>query len=245
MSGLSNWTTATVAAVGLVVGVGLGLPGLRKIVQHFSSLDSSPRTLLLSYELVLAALGACLALLVGGLVGASSPGLFSLGKLTASVSPVPLLGLGTRPGVTWQSELVTFAPVVTAVTAAFVYLGVRAHFSTQQAYTLLPWILLFAALNAAGEEWIYRVALLRATTGVLDLNAASLVSGAVFGVAHFWGMPGGVWGCFAAALLGFILCRVTVETGGIATAWSLHFVQDVVIFAGMLGATQPGASSAG
>lgn len=245
MSSGTGWTVNIVAAFGLVLVVGLCLPGLRGILRLLWTFRLSSLEQLVVYELVLAAFGAGLALLVGGLVSASSPGLFSLGKLAASVSPVPLLGLGTRSGVTWQSELVTLGPIVTAVTAAFVYLGVRAHFSPQQAYTALPWILLFAALNAAGEEWVYRVALLRATSSVLDLNTASLVSAAVFGVAHFWGTPGGVWGCCASAFLGFILCRVTLETGGIATAWALHFVQDVVIFAGMLGATQPSLRSPG
>jgi len=80
------------------------------------------------------------------------------------------------------------------------------------------------------------VALLRAAESVVSVPAACVLSAVVFGVAHFGGIPGGPAGALAACVLGFVLARATHETNGVATAWFVHFLQDVVIFAGWLGA---------
>ena len=197
---------------------------------------------LLGYELTLAAFALTLALIVAVLVPGHTPGPFSLGSLNAPVTPVRWLGLGSG-GVTWRSEIASLTFVITAVTATFVYLAVRSSFSSERALASAHWILLFAALNAAGEEWLYRVALLRASHGVLSGPLVCALSAAVFGIAHLGGMPGGLTGSLAAGILGYVLARVTLDTSGIATAWLVHFLQDIVIFTALLG-TAPLTSAA-
>lgn len=56
-----------------------------------------------------------------------------------------------------------------------------------------------------------------------------LVSAAIFGVAHYRGVPFGVPGVFLAGVLGFVLAKSVYETGGFFWAWTIHFVQDVII----------------
>jgi membrane protease YdiL (CAAX protease family) len=235
MSIVGSWNAGAGVALFSVIAVGLALPGLRYALDSVGLGGGSLIQQLLVYEVVLAGVGLCVALIVTRLLPGTSPGAFSAGALDVGVSPVRFLGLG-GDGITWRREIVSLTLAISVVTTIFVYLANRNGFSWHQALGLAPWILLFAALNAAGEEWIYRVALLRGAGGVLSLDAASLLSAAVFGVAHFGGMPGGPFGALAAALLGFILSRATLETGGVATAWVVHFIQDVVIFAGWLGA---------
>lgn len=33
-----------------------------------------------------------------------------------------------------------------------------------------------------------------------------------------------------AGVLGYVLCKATLETTGLGIAWVIHFVQDVIIF---------------
>jgi hypothetical protein len=238
-------TTSAVSsglALSLLVGLGLALPALPGLLTSPGVASSSLVTRLLVYELALTGLGLAAALGARAFLAGTSPGAFSLGSLDAPVTPLRLLGLGTSAGASWRSEIVGMTFAVSAVTSLFVYFANRATFSWQQAFERAPWILLFAALNAAGEEWLYRVALLRAGEGVTSPELSCLLSAAVFGIAHLRGMPGGIGGAFAAGLLGFVLSRATLETHGIATAWSVHFLQDVLIFGGWLGAA-PGAAS--
>jgi membrane protease YdiL (CAAX protease family) len=44
------------------------------------------------------------------------------------------------------------------------------------------------------------------------------------------GYPNGVIGVLMAATLGYILSKATYETQGLGIAWSIHFVQDAIIF---------------
>lgn len=236
-------TAVTGSALALLIIIGLALPALPGRVGALTEPGANLITRLLAYEITLFGIGLCAALALCALVPGTSPGPFSLGTLDAPVSRVPVLGLGTSEGATWRHEIVTMTLVITAVTTIFVWLASRTHFSWQRAFDHVPWILLFAALNAAGEEWFYRVALLRDARPVVSLELACLVSAIVFGLAHVGGRPGGIGGVIAAALLGFVLSRATLETDGIATAWVVHFLQDVVIFAGWLG-TAPTLSGA-
>jgi membrane protease YdiL (CAAX protease family) len=61
-----------------------------------------------------------------------------------------------------------------------------------------------------------------------------LISAGIFGVAHYWGNPGGLLGILAAVFLGWVLSKSILETKGIFWAWLIHFQQDVIIFSVIL-----------
>jgi membrane protease YdiL (CAAX protease family) len=98
--------------------------------------------------------------------------------------------------------------------------------------SLLPMVLLLAALNAFSEEAIYRSAFL-GTLGSLPRSQAVLLSATFFGIAHYYGVPYGLLGVLMAGLLGWLLAKAMVETHSFFWPWFIHFLQDVLIFAMM------------
>jgi hypothetical protein len=70
--------------------------------------------------------------------------------------------------------------------------------------------------------------------GVLSVPIIILISGAVFGIPHYFGTPSGIIGVLMAGFLGWLLALSLVETQGLLLAWSIHFVQDVVIITSMI-----------
>jgi hypothetical protein len=54
-----------------------------------------------------------------------------------------------------------------------------------------------------------------------------------FGIGHYFGVPYGVIGVVMATFLGWILGKAMLETRGLFWSWSIHFVQDVLIFSFM------------
>ena len=62
----------------------------------------------------------------------------------------------------------------------------------------------------------------------------AIFSGLWFGVPHYFGTPGKIPGVLMAGFLGWIAAISILETGGIAVAWAIHFVQDVPIITMLL-----------
>lgn len=140
--------------------------------------------------------------------------------------------LGVEAGEPWRSIVRNFAILAGLITAAVVVLqnangvpGWSSHLLVALALAL-P----FAAVNAAVEEGIVRIALLEVTIDALGAARAAWLSGALFGAVHYFGVPGGLPGVAMAGFLGFVLARSVIETRGALGAWLVHFVQDVVIF---------------
>lgn len=141
--------------------------------------------------------------------------------------------LGVHAGEPWSVVGRNFALIATAVTAVVVWLQVAR--GQEGLLAALPMSLLlalpFAAANAATEEGLVRLALLEGTVDVLGAPRAAMLSGAVFGTVHYFGVPGGAPGLVLAGFLGYVLARSVTETNGVGWAWFIHFLQDVVIFA--------------
>lgn len=95
---------------------------------------------------------------------------------------------------------------------------------------LLPFILLFALTNAIVEEAIFRFSLVATLAGHVDPRTIALLSGAIFGAIHFFGVPGGPVGVALAGFLGWLLTKSIIETRGVQWALTIHFLQDAVIF---------------
>ncbi len=159
---------------------------------------------------------------------------FRLGQIDAPVTPVKAIGLNPGPDETWLQVGRNFALIITAVTAVFIYFqAIKGNSIVTEHLRFLPWILVLAASNAFVEEMITRFAVVSSLDGLIPPNAVYLVSAAIFGGVHFYGTPGGILGVLLAGFLGWFAAKSIGETRGVFWAWLIHFLQDVVIFAGL------------
>ena len=94
----------------------------------------------------------------------------------------------------------------------------------------LPLILLFALVNSFCEGVLFRSAILGTLKSVFPKKYVVIIAALFFGIAHYYGAPGGVLGVFMSILLGWFMCRSMYETNGFLSSWIIHFMQDVVIF---------------
>jgi membrane protease YdiL (CAAX protease family) len=91
-------------------------------------------------------------------------------------------------------------------------------------------ILVLAAMNAFGEEAMYRGGLLAPLIPAVGTRHAILLTAAFFGIGHYYGVPNGIVGVAMSTLLGWFLGKCMVETKGFFWPWFIHFLQDVMIF---------------
>ena len=88
-------------------------------------------------------------------------------------------------------------------------------------------------MNAFSEEMAYHAALLAPLYNAVGHSHALLLSAALFGLWHYYGVPYGVIGMIMAGILGWLLGKSMLETKGLFWAWFIHFWQDVAIFSFM------------
>ncbi|MFN8631353.1 MAG: CPBP family intramembrane glutamic endopeptidase [Chloroflexota bacterium] len=154
------------------------------------------------------------------------------GDLSAPAQPVAWMGIG--PGATWMRVGPVLAVAISGGTLAFLVLsGSPSGGMLGVVIATLPAILFAAAMNAINEEVGYKASILSSLEGPLDRRDALRMTAAYFGIAHFYGVPYGIIGVALAWFLGWVLARSMLETRGIAWAWFIHFLQDVLIFAFM------------
>jgi membrane protease YdiL (CAAX protease family) len=152
------------------------------------------------------------------------------GDLRAPIEPIRWLGIGKGKSwinVGWVIALVAgvvvFFPTVLAVKPT------GTDFA--RALPLLPGVLLFAAVNAFGEEVYFCLSFLSTLNSVIAKGHVLLISAAFFGLAHWlYGSPGGLVGFLMTGFLAWLLGKSILETRGMAWAWFIHFVPDVVVF---------------
>jgi len=91
--------------------------------------------------------------------------------------------------------------------------------------------LVFALINAALEESIYRGIVMHALDAAVGAGMLSLVLQAiVFGLIHINGVPGGWLGVGMATIYGLMLGLVRRRAQGMLAPFVAHVVADVVIF---------------
>jgi membrane protease YdiL (CAAX protease family) len=106
---------------------------------------------------------------------------------------------------------------------------------------LMPFILLFAASNAFGEELSYRATLLSGLEHPLGPRQALALSALYFGLAHFYGVPYGVIGVLLSTFMGWLLGKAMLENRGFFWPWLIHVCLDVVVFSFIaIGTVTPG-----
>jgi len=154
---------------------------------------------------------------------------FALGEVQATAAPIPHF---IDQPLSWGRLGWISALCITLGTLAFLLAFGQAPLDRMaQILPLLPFVLLFAALNAFSEETLYRGALLAPLHTAVGSTHALLLTAALFGLWHFYGVPYGVIGVIMSGLLGWYLGKSMLETRGLFWAWFIHFWQDVAIFA--------------
>ena len=162
--------------------------------------------------------------------------LFGPGDLDAAVEPVPWLGLNPGPDERWRQVGRDIGVVVTGVTAVVIFLQVvrGGEFRASRLLSHAHWILGFALVNSFVEEMICRQSLVAPLFDLIAPRHLYLLSGAIFGGFHYFGTPGGPAGVVLAGFLGWFLAKSLVEMRGLFFVWTIHFLQDVVIFGAQL-----------
>lgn len=151
------------------------------------------------------------------------------GHLRARIEPVPLLGF-PKPDP-WPSFGLQWAIYIAAALAVVSYLGLRPNGATMlKVVPILPAILFYAALNAFNEEVTFRVPMLATLEFVGGSRQALWMSAYFFGIAHYFGTPGGIGGGVASVFMGWILGKGMIETRGLFWSWWIHFLSDIAIF---------------
>lgn len=171
------------------------------------------------------------------LVTGSWPTLLGRGKPSAPSRAVRLLGVAE--GESWRRVGTTFVVIVSAVTAT--YLGLTYWSTGLAAVPPTGWLFAIglaiplSVSNAFIEELITRwtVAEGFGTVGALA-RYAPWASALIFGGVHYFGVPAGIVGSIMAGFLAWFSTRSIQDTGGIWWAWSIHFVQDILIFSVLL-----------
>jgi len=183
----------------------------------------------LKYQLITLALALLVLLISYALSPQSFKRFFRIGDLNAPAVPLKWLGIG--PGERWGKVGGSFAIIVSLVTAAFIYFSLAAGQTLDPAnLRYLPFIFILAAINAFVEESITRFSVVVSLDGIVKPTAIFWASALIFGIPHFFGVPGGIPGSLMAGFLGWLLAKSIVETEGVFWAWLIHFLQDVIIF---------------
>ncbi len=136
---------------------------------------------------------------------------------------------GTRP--TWRRLGIFWAAGITAGTATAMWFALGSRLGDVSVLLWsLPAVMILAATNTFNEEFGYRNVPLAVLAPVFGPRAALAATGLLFGLAHYYGNPPGASGVLLAAFLGVLLAKSMIETGGSKWAWTIHWLQDLVIF---------------
>lgn len=216
------------SVVGVAVAV-LGTWGLLALSRAVGQQVSQDLRLHFVYQ----ALALLIAgLVVGGVVllKGGRPSFLRWGELSAAARPVKVLDI--KPTDSWRKIGITFAVIISAVTAGYLFLAYGAQLG---GIGWRSWLFALAvaiplsATNALTEELITRWAIVESLDGQWA-RYAPWVAALVFGSVHWFGIPGGPIGALMAGFLGWLTARSIQDIRGIGWAWIIHFCQDVLIF---------------
>jgi membrane protease YdiL (CAAX protease family) len=158
---------------------------------------------------------------------------FHLGNVNAHISKIAWLGITGNE--TWLEIATNLGLFITLGTAIFMFFQLKKAGADYRYFLFsLLWAIPFSIANAFSEEAIFRVGIVSPLYGVLSVPIILLISGALFGIPHYFGTPSGIIGVLMAGFLGWLLAMSLVETQGIFLVWAIHFVQDVVIITSMI-----------
>lgn len=157
---------------------------------------------------------------------------FNLTKIDGAVKPTPMIGLKPKEGESWKTIGLNIGAIITLVTGVVIYFQtVSGTGMSLRLFPEVPLVILFALMNSFTEEVIFRLSY---TTIVANENGdpriSEFLSALIFGGIHYFGIaPSGITGAMMGAFIGWFLAKSINETKGFFWAWSIHFLQDVVI----------------
>ncbi|HEY5881645.1 MAG TPA: CPBP family intramembrane glutamic endopeptidase [Nakamurella sp.] len=152
----------------------------------------------------------------------------TVGDLRAPIRPVRFLGFPGRDPW-WKFGLIWSGGIAAALGVAL-YLSDPPGGGLATLVGLLPSVLIYAALNAFTEEMTYRAPMLAGLEPAVGSNQALWLAAVFFGIAHYFGTPGGLIGAALSVFMGWILGKAMIETRGLFWPWWIHFLSDTVIF---------------
>lgn len=159
------------------------------------------------------------------------------GSLRATAERDPFLRLPPIPQP-WTRFGRNYALISTVILLVFLIPAVQPSLG-RLSMGLLLFAAVCAALNAFAEEFLYRAALLPRLLPLFPKHQTLLLVATWFGLAHYFGVPGGATGVLLAAIGGWFLAKCMVETRGMALPWLLHFVSDFAVYVVILLAAAP------
>ncbi len=139
--------------------------------------------------------------------------------------------IGMKAPVPWTRIGSIFAIIFALGTATYIVLSTNPSLDLIiGVLPLLPVSIAIAAMNAFNEEFTLRAAPLSELAPAVGKGQALLLTTALFGLGHYYGIPSGVVGVALSGFLGWFLGKSMLETRGFVWAWLIHFVMDVFIF---------------
>ena len=158
-----------------------------------------------------------------------------LGELNSPSTQIELLGITSKD--TWKDVGLRFAVIITLATTLFLFFSLPTTNQLLLNGHLLKSLALalpLAIMNAFNEEILTRWTIVEGLEKVLPSNQIAIISAVIFGIPHYFGVPGGFIGSIMAGFLGWLLSITVQDTKGIGWAVAIHFLQDLVIFTYLL-----------
>lgn len=159
-----------------------------------------------------------------------------IGNLDQKVSKISLLGIENEM-ISWRKLTFISAFMISIVTfglTIFTNIGITGNLRFYSLLKNLHFIILFALFNSFCEGIIFRNVILGSIKDILKKEQLLLLVALFFGIAHYYGAPGGVTGVIMSSILGWFLCLSMYETKGFFSSWFIHFWQDFVIFSALV-----------
>ncbi len=154
------------------------------------------------------------------------------GDLNARVQAVRWLGMKSES--VWRRFGAVFT--ISATAGLLLFLTLSNPPTGAVLLRTLPWLpffILFAALNAFGEEVGIRVPMLATVHQAIGRQNALFLTALYFGLLHYDSFPAGIIWVIETGFLGYIFAKSMLETEGIGWAWFIHFIVDIPVYAFM------------
>jgi membrane protease YdiL (CAAX protease family) len=157
----------------------------------------------------------------------------NIGQLSTIAEKEKWLGINGKSSWTVNGlQLLFFVSIATGI---FMFLAVKYTNSIDNfQWSFIPLVLLFSLTNSLTEELIFRFGIVGGLFNYYPKLTILIVSAILFGLPHYFGYPNGFIGIVMSGVLGYILCKATIETKGLSIAWIIHFIQDIIIFTALM-----------
>lgn len=183
---------------------------------------------LAKYQIFALMVGILVTVIILALVQNSNQ-FISIGQLNVIAQKENWLGINGKSS--WMVNGLQLLFFVSIATGIFMFLAVKnANSLNNFQWSFIPLIVLFSFTNSLAEELIFRFGIIGGLFNEYPKLTILIISAIFFGLPHYLGWPSGVIGVLMSGMLGYILCKATLETRGLSIAWTIHFVQDLIIF---------------